>query len=311
MRRAWVLIMAAVLPLTACEPETGTQRREGGGTKPPAKVDGIPTRAGTHRLKLDVGGPAPREYRLRVPPRLAEGRWRDGEPAKALPLVLAMHGGAANAAQMERLSGFDRVADREGLLVAYPEGFLLSWNAGFCCGPAKLADTDDVGFLTKLVRKLTRAGLADPDRVYATGFSNGAGMAYRLACEAPGTFAAVGAVSAAMAMRRCDPRPTSVLVMHGTADRNVPYDGGGRRDFNDARPFPPVSHAVDYWRKVNGLPPPRRTLTVGDGPDCRTTGRGGAGTEVALCRIEGGAHRWPDGAENTLWAFFAAHPRRG
>jgi poly(3-hydroxybutyrate) depolymerase len=187
MRRVVVLLLTAALALTACEGRTGAGRPggTGKGAKPPAKVDGIPTRAGTHLLELDVGGPVSRKYRLHVPPRLAEGTWRDGRPAKALPLVPAMH---------------------------------------------------------------------------------------------------------------------------GTADRNVPY-GGGRRDFNDARPFPPVSHTVASWRKVNGLPPLRRTLTVGDGPDCRTTGRGEAGTEVALCRIEGGGHRWPDGAENTLWAFFADHPR--
>ncbi|ACY99383.1 putative lipoprotein [Thermomonospora curvata DSM 43183] len=325
MRWAALLALATVLVTAACEAETGakggadrpTQGTPGTPTKTPQKpervpekVAGIPTKAGTHVLKLDFGGPLGRQYRLRVPPRLAGGRWRDGRPARPLPLVVAMHGGAANAAQMERLSGFNRVADREGVLVAYPEGFMFSWNAGFCCGPAKLANSDDVGFVTELVRTLTEAGLADRRRVYATGFSNGAGMAYRLACEAPGTFAAIGVVAAAMAMKRCDPAPTSVLIMHGTADRNVPYHGGGRRDFNDSRPFPPVSHAVDYWRKVNGLPPPRRALTVAGGPDCRTSGKGEAGTEVALCRIEGGGHVWPKGAQNTIWAFFDANPRR-
>ncbi|MBA9007636.1 alpha/beta hydrolase family esterase [Thermomonospora cellulosilytica] len=312
MRRVASLAPALLLLLAGCSPGDAPDRPGGaaGRERPPAEVAGVPTAAGTHRLKLDAGGVNKREYRLRVPPQLADRRWRDGRPAEPLPLVVAMHGGAANAERMERISGLDETADREGVLVAYPEGWLMSWNAGFCCGPAKLAKTDDIGFITELVGRLTDAGLADPDRVYATGFSNGAAMAYRLACEAPGTFAAIGAVSAAMAMPRCDPAPTSVLVMHGTRDGNVPYDGGGRIDWNDPRSFPPVSHAVDYWRKENGLPPLGRTLEVGDGPDCRTTGRGGAGTEVALCRIEGGGHAWPEGAHNTLWTFFEDHPRR-
>ncbi|TNY38355.1 hypothetical protein EIO00_01915 [Thermomonospora catenispora] len=312
MQRFAPLAPVLALLLAACSAGDAPDRSDGGTERgrPPARVAGVPTAPGTHTLKADTGGVAAREYRLRVPPQLAERRWRDGRPAAPLPLLVALHGGAADAGRMERISGFDETADREGVLVAYPEGWLMSWNAGFCCGPAKLAGIDDVGFVTALVRRLVDAGLADPDRVFAAGFSNGGGLAYRLACEAPGTFAAIGVVAAAMAMPRCDPAPTSVLIMHGTRDGSVPYEGGGRIDWNDPRPFPPVSHAVDYWREKNGLPPLGRVFRVDGGPDCRSTGRGRSGTEVALCRIEGDGHAWPTGAHRTLWTFFKDHPRR-
>lgn len=320
MGRVWVLALAIVLvtgcALTGCQDKGGQGGTTGKGPRGadkgqrPAAVAGIPTGTGTHRVKIDVGGLVPRDYLIHIPPKLTKGRWRrNGEPAVPLPMVLAMHGGAANAAQMERLSGFSELADDRGFVAVYPEGFLLSWNAGFCCGPAKLTNTDDVGYLKKITDKLVDAGLVDRGRVYATGFSNGAGMAYRLACEVPGKFAAIGVVAAAMAMKTCDPDPISVLVMHGTADQSVPYNGGGRRDFNDSRPFPPVSHAIDYWRKADRLPPLRQTLrSTGRSMNCQTTGRGGGGPEVVLCRIERGPHRWPDGAENELWSFFAAQP---
>ena len=255
----------------------------------PAEQDGIPTKAGTHKLKLDVGTPGHREYRLRVPPRLR----RSAEP---LPLVLAVHGGASNAEKFESLSGFDEVADRKGFLVAYPEGFMFSWNAGPCCGPAKLARIDDTGFLTGLIDRLVEAKVADPGRVYVAGFSNGGGMAYRMACEGPGRVKAIGVVSASLIID-CDPdRPVSVMIVHGRADGSVPYRGGGRRDFNDERPFAPVSHAVDFWLKADGLGGLRR-----DG-SCRTS-RGKA--TVRLCP-HGGGHVWPEGTAARLWEFFSS-----
>lgn len=317
MRRIWALVPAVALVLGGCQdkdgPEPGRTVGKTAGKKAPrpASVGGVPTGAGTHRVKIDVGGPVPRDYLIHIPPKLAKGQWRDnGKPVQPLPLVVAMHGGAANASHMEQISGFSALADDQGFIAVYPEGFLLSWNAGDCCGPAKISNTDDVGYLKKITEKLAGAGLADKGRMYATGFSNGAGMAYRLACELPGRFAAIGVVSAAMAMRRCDPGPVSVLVMHGTADRNVPYNGGGRRDFNDPPPFPPVSYAIDYWRKANKLPPLSRPLrAAGRALNCQSTGPPQGRQEVALCRVEGGPHRWPDGAAKQLWSFFAAQPR--
>lgn len=293
MRRFLVLLMLAVLAC-ACE-GAGTGDGPGPGpsrsakTARPAEQDGIPTTAGTHRLKLDVGTPGHREYRLRVPPGLRRS-------ARPLPLVLAVHGGASNAERFEALSGFDEVADAKGFLVAYPEGFAFSWNAGPCCGPAKLARIDDVGFLTKLIDRLVEAKVADPDRIFVSGFSNGGGMAYRMACEGPGRVRAIGVVSASLVIG-CHPgRPVSAMIVHGRADTSVPYSGGGQRDFNDKRPFAPVSRAVDFWLKADGLGPLR--------PDgaCRTS-RGKA--TVKFCPHEGG-HVWPEGTAARLWAFFSS-----
>lgn len=268
---------------------SGETPREGTGTRRPAEQDGVPTTAGTHKLKLEVGTPGHREYRLRVPPRLRDS-------PDPLPLVLAVHGGASNAEKFEELSGFDGVADDEGFLVAYPEGFAFSWNAGPCCGPARLGRVDDVGFLEKLIDRLVGAGVADPERVYVSGFSNGGGMAYRMACEGPGGIKAIGVVSASLIID-CEPRgPVSVMIVHGRADRSVPYEGGGQRDFDDKRPFTPVSHAVGFWRKALGAGSLRK-----DG-SCRAA-RGEAA--VRFCP-HGGGHVWPEGTAAGLWAFFSS-----
>jgi polyhydroxybutyrate depolymerase len=279
--------------------------------KPPAAVDGIPTARGTHKQNLDVGTFGHREYLLHVPDQLTRGAWRGGKPERPLPLLIALHGGLATMGQMRTLTGYDDLSDRQGFLVAYPDGVLTTWNAGDCCGAAKVGKVDDVGFLTKLIDKLTGTGLADSRRVYVAGFSNGAGMAYRMACERAGKVAGIGVVEGAL-LTPCDPeRPVSAMIVHGTADQGVPYDGGGHRDFNDSRPYPPVSEAVEFWRKADDLgelTKPQR------GPnraaDCSRTGRGRDGAEVAFCKINGGTHSWPKGMSAALWDYFAAHPRR-
>src|SRR5687767_1404970 len=98
---------------------------------------------GDHALSLQHGG-RQRSYLLHVP--------RATESARSLPLVLAFHGGGGEAEGFKGYAGLDAVADREGFLVAYPNGSgllprrLLTWNAGECCGYAMNQRVDDVGF---------------------------------------------------------------------------------------------------------------------------------------------------------------------
>ncbi|WP_141581912.1 PHB depolymerase family esterase [Actinomadura sp. WMMA1423] len=312
MRRIALVALAVTLALAGCTDKSGEQGGKEGKGGRPATVDGVPTSAGTHKQKLDVGTVGHRDYLLHVPAKVAEGDWKDGRPAGRPALVIALHGGLANMSKMQDLTGFDELSDEHGFLVAYPDGFMTTWNAGDCCGAAKVGNINDVGFLSKLIDKLTGAGLADPKRVYVTGFSNGAGMAYRMACEKPDKVAAIGVVEGAL-VTKCDPgRPVSAMIFHGTADGNVPFNGGGDRDFNDKRPFPPVSDAVDFWRKVGGLPQPRERVKAQNGDTrCESTGKGRQGVAVTFCKIDGGRHEWPKEASPMLWDFFASHPRAG
>src|SRR6266542_5157522 len=120
---------------------------------------------------LSSGGRG-RSYRLYRPPGLSQ--------APTAPLVLVLHGGFGSGAQVEQAAGWDPVADRHGFVVAYPDGIGRSWNAGSCCGPARQQRVDDVAFLAALIDHLGTAENVDPGRVFVTGVSNGAMMAYRL-----------------------------------------------------------------------------------------------------------------------------------
>src|SRR5579862_9508512 len=142
-------------------------------------------------LHLTSGG-LERTYHLYRPSSLTQG--------ERAPLVVMLHGGYGSGAQAEKDYGWDREAEAHRFIVAYPDGIGRSWNAGMCCGPARSRAVDDVGFVTAMVHDIERTQNADPARVYVAGMSNGAMMAYRLACEAPFPIAAAGSVAGTLDM---------------------------------------------------------------------------------------------------------------
>ena len=250
-------------------------------------------------------------------------------PGRALPLVLVFHGGGVRARSMVAHTGLSRIAQREGFAVVYPEGLDRRWNDGRGYG----ASHDDVAFVRALLDTLGREANIDSSRVYATGISNGAMFAYRLACELPGVLAAIapvaGAVPTALAERCAGARPTAVAAFQGTADPLLPYAGGGRRPSGRGEVLSAMGSA-ELWARVNGCAgapvaePP--IDSVRDGTRVRPERWSGCreGRDVVLYTIEGGGHTWPGGppvgrgvgrvsrelsATETIWAFFTAHPR--
>ena len=129
-------------------------------------------------------------YRVHVPARY--------DPARPAPLLVVLHGGGGNM-DLQASEAYGQVAksDSEGFIAVFPNGFsrfpggrLATWNAGNCCGAARDRDVDDVGFIREVVARVERQWNVDRARVYATGMSNGAMMAYRLACDASDVFKA-------------------------------------------------------------------------------------------------------------------------
>ena len=122
-----------------------------------------------------------RSYILHIPPV---------KPAPGYPVVINFHGAGGNAAGHQKYTGLDKVADRENFIVIYPNGTgplkkkLLTWNAGSCCGYANKKNIDDVGFIKTIINQINNRLHVDLSKIYATGLSNGAMMAYRLAADA-------------------------------------------------------------------------------------------------------------------------------
>jgi polyhydroxybutyrate depolymerase len=270
---------------------------------------------------IRVGGVS-RSYLLHVPPSLDRSR-----PAA---LVLVLHGAGGRGAGFAGHTGFSQLADEQGFIAVYPDGFRRRWNDGRSSGPSQ----DDVGFIRSLLDSLKTELAIDTRRIYATGISNGAMFSYRLACDLPGVFAAIapvaGALPAELAPRCSQAEPVAIAAFQGTADRFVPYAGGAV-----ARQRGRVLSAEEtmaFWAGVDGcslnamaeLEPDR---APGDGTRVRRSEYPGCrhGRELVLYTIEGGGHTWPGGpsvarlvvgrvsrdidATSTIWDFFQRHPK--
>lgn len=249
-----------------------------------------PSASGVHTL--NVGG-LDRSYRLYVPA---------GLPASA-PLVVMLHGGFGSAEQAERAYGWDQLADWAKFVVAYPDGIGRAWNSGGgCCGRPARDGIDDVGFIAAAVGDISANVGIEATRVYATGISNGGMMAYALACNT-GTFAAIGPDSATQLDPCLSPRPTSVMHIHGTADRLIRYDGAPGVGFAQID-GPPVPDVNAFWRNVDRCATPG---VASNGPVTTSTAECPDGRAVVLVTADGGGHEWPSFATPTLWQFFSGH----
>ena len=246
---------------------------------------------------------------------------------KPVPLVIVLHGGFGSADQAESSYHWDALADQQGFVVAYPDGIRRSWNAGgFCCGTALRDNVDDVGFLTRLIDAVSKAGNIDPQRVYLTGMSNGAAMTYRYACEGTYPIAAIGPVAGSFSYSCSRAHPVSVMAIHGLDDENVPFAGGQGTKGMTKGSWVPVPRTLGLFRSADDCQPPashKEGLVQTSTSNCRQ------GREVVLVTIDGAGHQWPGGksktgfvvqmlgldppstamdATATLWSFFQSHP---
>jgi polyhydroxybutyrate depolymerase len=238
-----------------------------------------------------------------------------------------------NGPMMAWFSGLNRKADEAGFIAVYPNGTgthsLLLWNGGNRGGSAMQNSVDDVAFINTLLDDLMRAYPVDAQRVYATGISNGAVMAYRLAAELPDRIAAIAPVSGSLGTEIRQPkRPVSVLHFHGTMDEFIPFKGGkGQRSIISGTVFRSVDDSIQVWVKANGCDEnPKIDFLSKSGDEMtvtrKTYGAGKDGTEVVLVVIEGGGHTWPGmrspaktlgksalniSANDLMWEFFQNH----
>ncbi len=161
-------------------------------------------------------------------------------PSRPTPVVILLHGRPSNGPAMAAISRMNEVAARRGFIVVYPEGFHHEWNAYYdLVHQPAIAPQDDISFLKTLSEDLGVDFNVDRRRLYVAGFSNGGFMTLRLACSASDYFAAFASVSAELYTQlttHCQGSPAPIVLMHGTADPSVAYNGVVVRSGSSAVP---------------------------------------------------------------------------
>lgn len=328
------LLAAAVAVLPACAQDSGRsgglresvqERRTARQAERPRIQDGAQasiTRPGTYNFQVEHGGQA-RKYLLHVP--------RSYDGGRPVPLLLSFHGGGGH---MELQAADERygqigASEREGFVVAFPNGYsrlpggkLATFNAGGCCGPAKAQAIDDVGFVRAILAQVSRQLNIDRQRVFATGFSNGAMLTHRLACDAADIIRAIAPVAGTDNTTDCSPtQPVSVLIIHARNDDHVAFDGGvGTRSVDRANMATSTSvpETLNRWLTRNGCTRTPQRVLERPGASCDRYSDCRGDSSVAICITERGAHSWPGAqtsrgteppstaisANDVMWDFF-------
>jgi polyhydroxybutyrate depolymerase len=264
---------------------------------------------------------------------------------KPAPLVIVLHGNTQTGEDMATRTSWPAVAKRERFGAVFPDGLNRAWADLRPNEKRTLRTppegTDDVAFIAKLIEKYVADGRADPKRVYVTGVSNGGAMTMTMICARADLFAAAASVIMNLtddSAAACHPaRPVPMLMMNGTADPLVPYQGGRGTSRFTKDGFWSTEKTIAFWRRADGCgeqDAARNDLADSDASDQSTVTRIDStcpqGRDVVLYRVNDGGHRMPgrsadarfprmvdamlgpqnhdiDGAE-TIWAFFKRFP---
>jgi polyhydroxybutyrate depolymerase len=233
-----------------------------------------------------------RGYRVVIPDSLFEV---DPEP---VPMAIMLHGGGGNARQMANYTRFHEYAP--DWIVVYPSAIDENWNDGrFYDSHWGGNPPDDSAFVAALVEEIANTFEVDRDRVYVGGISNGGHMSLRLGCEHSDLFAGIVAVTANLPTElTCEPtHPLSVLVINGTEDPLVPYEGG-EVAFNRGSVIS-TDDTVDFWVDHNRCEAVSIITTWDADPDDETSVEISTYNDcnsdvfVQLYKVVGGGHTWP------------------
>jgi len=225
----------------------------------------------------------PREALVYVP--------ASADPAALRPLVLNFHGYGGTGESQLQWADMRALADRDGVLVAYPTGTLDNgsphWNNSLP-SPDNKSTADDFGFVEALIDTIGARYPVDTNRVYAVGYSNGGMMVMRAACEGVPFDAAISHAGP-LVSGTCPSLKIPVLRTHGTADPVIPWEGGGN---NEDVVFPPVEADQAVLSVAAGCD--ETPGEVKEDGDMLCTYRE-CEVPMALCAVQDGLHAWPGG----------------
>jgi polyhydroxybutyrate depolymerase len=290
----------------------------------PAQDD---VRTGLQERTVKVKGKK-RDYLLYVP---------KSAPDKPLPIVMMIHGGGGTGRAAMKETRWDRKAEKEGFLAIFPNATRPdptkppqfgrnspTWNDGSGRFHAAKEDVPDIAYLDAILDDVCKACRVDEDRIFVTGFSNGASMTFRAGVELSHRIRAIAPVAGALWLKKPRPkRVLPVLYITGLSDTLNPFEGGpprfasGRRRIG-GKDKPPVMDSMRTWAGILGVESKPTKTTEENGVK-----RQSFGPKLTLITIEDTGHVWMGGdnklpewmigrdagkldATDVIWEFFAS-----
>ncbi|KAB8239532.1 hypothetical protein ETB97_000757 [Aspergillus alliaceus] len=258
------------------------------------------SRGSSHGVHFTTSDGTQRFYLIHIPLNYDEN--------KPTPLIFSFHGRGKTAENQEALSQFSNETWNPNAIAVYPQGLKKQWQ-----GDPDSKGVDDISFTLEMLDSFQDQYCIDSTRVYAAGKSNGGGFTNLLACNATSStkIAAFAPVSGAYYQDvseedchpttvpiKCNPgrTPIPIIEFHGTADKTIPYGGGGRR----GECLPSVPHFVREWSKRLGYGLHNQTTKLYNGHVLEY--QYASGDELGVVthyRIDGLGHAWPSVGPNS------------
>ena len=248
-------------------------------------------------------------------------------PGRA-PVVMMFHGSSGTGEQFLRTSGWREQADREGLIAVFPTGLryrvldsgrrVTKWNDYELATEVDLSElppgypegspmpANDVGFVDLMMEDLGAELPIDRRRVYASGFSNGANFAARIAADRADRIAA--AAHSGGGLTEVRPRSVPTYVTVGTRDDRI-LEGTGLAELPlnpvDILTSPVVRPFIDLHLETLGLDPDLFGAVAQ--PRSTRLSWPATGSVLRFGMIGGMGHKWPDQLVPEFWSFLRAH----
>lgn len=279
---------AGILPIPGRSPAPGisifTQQQTSACSTPPHQP-------GDKMLSIHSAGLS-RTFLVHLPPSYG---------TKFQAIVINYHGYDNTAQRTAQHTNMGAEADKAGFILVFPQAVDSppSWDAGIGHdGPT--GDADDVQFTRDLISYMENNYCVDTHRIYVTGYSEGGGMVYRLACELSQQVAAFATVEGAFyhVPGGCNPsRPVPFLEIHGQADQLAPYGGNPNAGMASVQTMLNLWLGIDQCKSTNKVIFQKADVTGIEWPNCA------AGTVVEHYRISDGGHTWPGSSPEPALGF--------
>jgi polyhydroxybutyrate depolymerase len=227
-------------------------------------------------------------YRVHVPKS-----WDGKTP---LPALIHFHGYRESAGEMMARSDLTDFAERRGVLLVFPHGEGNTWS--YPGSPANYRD--EFVFVDQVMADLGARFPLDRTRLLVSGFSQGAAMAWNLACYRGDRFSAFLAIAGTLWRPQpvhCPGAAPALIHIHGVADRMVPLEGrpirGGAFHQGDA------FRAMAMMRAAHACPASASQAVRSGALACEQLSGCASGKLLAFCFHPGGHDFDP------VWLHFA------
>jgi len=300
---AWLVAVVVVLGIAGCgflHPAGAGATPSGTGSRSASSTAGkkIVNVATTTKTYFLTAGGRKRSYVVIAPA---------GELSRSAPVIVMLSGDGTPVAAESRRDQLVPYASSDQAEIVYPVAVHATWNSVDCCGYAYTHKVDDLAFMKALVPAVD-PGHARP--VYVVGYSNGARLAYRVACTDPGLFDAYAAVKGLPSPGCLPIKPVTIAQLASLDDPEARYKPGGKPTSDDPIPVLTLVAQLRETEKCPASPVVTHTgsMTLDTWSGCA------AGVRLAFATWTDGKHSFPrppysvPSAAQVIWSFFTNAP---